>query len=113
MYPVLSAVLNGLILATALTIAVSLALRLTPRRNLNAATRYVIWWITLGAVLVISVSFLLPRRRVEVQPSHLPAQIQTRLPPHVPFLIPARAATIPIHVPQPSAPWPEWPLLIW
>jgi beta-lactamase regulating signal transducer with metallopeptidase domain len=48
-----SAILNAFVLSVPLTAAVWLVLRLTPRRLLNAATRYVIWWIVLAVVAAL------------------------------------------------------------
>src|SRR6185437_14841096 len=63
----LSAFVNGLVLSFPLTIAAGLALRLTPRSRLNAATRYVILW---GALLLSALlpEFYLPHRAAHVMP---------------------------------------------
>jgi beta-lactamase regulating signal transducer with metallopeptidase domain len=53
--PGVSALLNGAILSAPLAAAVWLALRLIPRRVLNASTRYVIWWVTLAFSLALPV----------------------------------------------------------
>jgi beta-lactamase regulating signal transducer with metallopeptidase domain len=52
-----SAAINGAILSALLTIVVWVALRITPRRALNAATRYAIWWIVLLATLALPLSY--------------------------------------------------------
>ena len=110
MYSLLSALLNGLILATALTAAVWITLRLTPRRTLNAATRYVIWWITLAAALLIPLS-LLPKQGHAAKAAS--AQSFTPAPvPQPAYIPPPPPAAIPIHISNPK-PWPKWPLLIW
>ncbi len=51
-----SAIVNSAILSALLTIAVWIALRLTPRIALNAATRYAIWWLVLLATLALPLS---------------------------------------------------------
>jgi polysaccharide export outer membrane protein len=53
-----SAIANGAILSALLSLAVWLALRITPRHLLNAATRYAIWWIVLAITLSLP---MLPR----------------------------------------------------
>ena len=58
MGPVLAAFANGAMVSALLTAAVWLALRLAPRRRLNAATRYAFWWATLAATLALSVLYL-------------------------------------------------------
>ncbi len=117
MYPLLSALLNGFILSTALTGAVWLALHFTQRRTVNAATRYVIWWVMLGAAIFIPLSF------VPVSLTPQPMRSLTHISrPAPPGPLPVRAtgrvsaftpAPIAIHVYQPARPWPKWPLLFW
>jgi len=53
------ALVNGAFLSALLAAAVWMALRLTPRRLLNAATRYAVWWIVLS--LTIALPGLYPR----------------------------------------------------
>lgn len=55
---ILAALVNGAILGAPLTAAVWLVLRLTPRRVLNAATRYALWWATLAVVVVLPAVYL-------------------------------------------------------
>jgi beta-lactamase regulating signal transducer with metallopeptidase domain len=114
MYSILSGLINGAILATALTATVWIALRLTPRSSLNAATRYVIWWVVLFAAVLIPIT----------PAPHLPSSFLRKVPRTitptatvVPAYIPAppsppRYVALPIQVPS-SAPWPRWPLLLW
>jgi beta-lactamase regulating signal transducer with metallopeptidase domain len=110
----LSALANGLILTTALTALLWLALRLTPRRNLNAATRYVVWWVTLAAVLVIPLAPLIsrpvPRPARESRASVVTPS--TPVPRVLPRVIPPRLA-IAIPIVQPAKPLPTWPLWLW
>jgi len=54
----LDALVNGSILGALVTGAVWLALRLTPRRVLNAATRYALWWATLAVVVALPTLYL-------------------------------------------------------
>ena len=53
------ALVNGALLSALLAAAVWMALRLTPRRLLNAATRYAVWWIVLS--LTVALPALYPR----------------------------------------------------
>ena len=48
MNTILADLLNGMLVSAALASAIWLALRLTPRTSLNAATRYAIWWAVLA-----------------------------------------------------------------
>ena len=48
-----NALVNGAILSALLTAAVWLALWIAPRRKLNAATRYAVWWATLVVTIAL------------------------------------------------------------
>ena len=48
-----AALANGALEGALLTAIVWLALRAVPRRALNAATRYALWWATLAVVLTL------------------------------------------------------------
>jgi beta-lactamase regulating signal transducer with metallopeptidase domain len=63
----LTAVLNTLWLALAVTAVVGLVLRLMPR--VNAATRHGIWWVVLALVLLLPLATLLPRPAQHVRSS--------------------------------------------
>jgi beta-lactamase regulating signal transducer with metallopeptidase domain len=58
MRSVLAALVNGGILSAMVTIAVWLALRVTLRRVLNAATRYAVWWAALAIAVTLPALFL-------------------------------------------------------
>jgi Ca-activated chloride channel homolog len=58
MTSVLAALINGAVLSAPLTVAVWLGLRLVPRRGLNAATRYVVWWATLAIASILPTAYL-------------------------------------------------------
>ena len=60
MNTVFPALVNGAILSALLTAALWLALRLIPRRVLNAATRYAVWWAALAVVVAMPAVFLRP-----------------------------------------------------
>jgi beta-lactamase regulating signal transducer with metallopeptidase domain len=62
---VLSAIANGAVWGIALTAAVWIVLRLTPRPALNAAARYWIWWLTFAAILALPVA----ARRAPLKPA--------------------------------------------
>jgi bla regulator protein blaR1 len=78
MSAILSALINAGIAAAVLTLAVGLAMSAAPRRALNAATRYAIWWITLLVVVALP-AFYLPHRAAPVAafaPVSLPSASQ-------------------------------------
>jgi beta-lactamase regulating signal transducer with metallopeptidase domain len=54
----LSALVNGVIVSTAATLVMALFLRLVPRRTLNAATRYGIWFVALLIAVGLPVVFM-------------------------------------------------------
>ncbi len=54
----LSGLVNGLLVSAPLTAAVWLLLFFASRRGWNAATRYVVWWITLSAVVMLPLAYL-------------------------------------------------------
>src|ERR1700723_2563837 len=58
MSAILAAFLNAGIAGAGVTVAVWLALWLSPRRAINAATRYAVWWITLLIVAALPLFFL-------------------------------------------------------
>ncbi|RPJ59788.1 MAG: hypothetical protein EHM23_12835 [Acidobacteria bacterium] len=58
MNQVLAALANGLVLGGLLTIAVALLLRILPKQALNAATRYLVWWVTLALVIASPLFYL-------------------------------------------------------
>jgi beta-lactamase regulating signal transducer with metallopeptidase domain len=80
MTSVLAALVNGGILSALVTIAVWLALRVTPRRVLNAATRYAVWWVTLAIAVTLPALYL-------------PRDFAGRLPPHEANIL-AKAPTL-------------------
>jgi beta-lactamase regulating signal transducer with metallopeptidase domain len=53
MTSVLAALVNGAIPGALVTATVWLFLRLTPRRALNAATRYAVWWAVLAVIVTL------------------------------------------------------------
>ncbi len=65
MSAILSALINAGIASAVVTLAVWLAMSAAPRRALNAATRYAIWWITLLVVVALP-AFYLPHRAAPV-----------------------------------------------
>lgn len=106
MSAVLSAFINAGIAGAGITIAVWLALSIAPRRALNAATRYAIWWITLLVVVALPM-FYLPHRADPVAA-------------FVPIVAPAsQTITLTVTDPTPvssdapaAARWPQFPLEI-
>ncbi len=65
-----SAIVNSTILSLPLALAAWVLLRITPRRAINAATRYGIWWVVLAVTLLLPLSYVSWRR---VAPPALPA----------------------------------------
>jgi beta-lactamase regulating signal transducer with metallopeptidase domain len=55
------ALVNGAFLSVLPAAVVWMALRLTPRRTLNAATRYAVWWIVLATTIALPAFY--PRAR--------------------------------------------------
>ena len=115
--PLMHAILNAAILSLPLTAAVWLALRLLPRRAINAAARYVIWWALLVATVFLPITYLPPHISPKpVTPAASPAAfIETPVfnpaqtaPPALPaaprLRLPVRIAT---------GPWTSWLLLMW
>jgi beta-lactamase regulating signal transducer with metallopeptidase domain len=121
---VLSAFVNGAVLSFALTAVVALILRLIPRHVLNAATRYVLWWVTLVIALALPVLYL-PMPQFHAAPSAAstrPAPIQAApiaapafapiaIARPAPVLEPERAPLFPIRIA--AAGWPRWVLSGW
>jgi beta-lactamase regulating signal transducer with metallopeptidase domain len=64
----LSALVNGGLLAAGLTFMVWVVLRLVPRRAWNAATRYALWWATLAITVALPILYL-PLPRVAAGPT--------------------------------------------
>lgn len=129
---ILSALVNGAALSLALTAAVWLLLALIPRRVLNAATRYVLWWIVLAVTLLLPAIYL-PLPQFHHAPpiakrSTPSAAIHATLPPPEPsrpaFTIapsagfasaapihPSRAPIFPLRID--ASRWPRWVLFAW
>jgi beta-lactamase regulating signal transducer with metallopeptidase domain len=64
------ALVNGALLSVLPAAAVWVALRLTPRRWLNAATRYAVWWMVLAIVIALPAFY--PRARNSREPLTAP-----------------------------------------
>jgi beta-lactamase regulating signal transducer with metallopeptidase domain len=60
---------NAGILAVPVAAVIWIALRLTPRRALNAATRYAIWWVTFAVTLALPLLFVMPNRAPATHPA--------------------------------------------
>ncbi len=99
-----AALINGGIAGAAVTIAVWLALSVAPRRALNAATRYAVWWIALLIVVALPV-FYLPRG---TEPAAHP---QMTLPAESPtvFAAETKPAVVSDDPPQ-LLRWPRFPI---
>jgi hypothetical protein len=105
---ILSAVVNSLWQALVVAVLVWLVLRFVPR--INAATRYAIWWATLGVVLILPVA---PRLIQTLRAHPKPAAVTTVKTPTVK----APAAPVePVVVTVPpgrTAIWPIAVLTVW
>jgi beta-lactamase regulating signal transducer with metallopeptidase domain len=104
MSTILSALINAGVAGAGLTLAVWLVLSIAPRRALNAATRYAIWWIALLVVVTLPL-FYLPHRAEPVS-AFVPIAIPTG---QTETLI--MTETTPPASDAPSASrWPQFPL---
>jgi beta-lactamase regulating signal transducer with metallopeptidase domain len=107
MNQLLAALINGGIAGAALTVAVCLALSIAPRRALNAATRYAIWWTTLLVVIVLPAFYLPPRAEpvAAIQP------IATSVSVEMPVTAAADTRLPPVSTEAPPlSHWPQFPL---
>ncbi|HLK68362.1 MAG TPA: VWA domain-containing protein [Bryobacteraceae bacterium] len=112
---ILSALANGAIVSVALAAAVWLALRVTPRHQLNAATRYAFWCAVLVATLALPALYLWPVRPADPAPARVavPASISpvdAQLDVHV---VPAHRPAPAVHKPTPLRVRPEWIASCW
>ena len=108
---VLIAVLNSLWQAVLLAGLVWLALRFA--HNMNAATRFAIWWSVLGAVLVFPAA---PHIVASLREWLTPATIQSARPLYAPSPAPAQVLDLPplVTVAEPNAAsWPLWVAVFW
>lgn len=105
------AVLNSLWQSAALVFLIWAALKFAPPR-VNAATRYVIWWIALAAILALpGVPHWTPRASATLPQS--PPALSTTLPVQVapPFVA---QRDVPVTISQgPTAEWPLCALGVW
>ncbi len=117
---IFTAVLNELIPSLLLTAVVGLIMRLLPRRSLNAATRYLLWWTTLAATILLpSLRFPVHQRSTPRMDMRLSGASPKALKPAP---VPAMPRTSPIRI-IPSAPqfpvsiptrnWPDRIMKIW
>jgi VWFA-related protein len=58
MNSILTAALNGAILGALMAAVVWVGLRVAPRRALNAAARYLVWWAALAAAVMLPLAYL-------------------------------------------------------
>ena len=89
MTALLSALVNGAVAGALVFIAACLAMPAVPRRALNAATRYALWWTVLAVTVALPLAYLPwhrasqpPRAAAHVfAPAVPPPSIQTMVPP--------------------------------
>jgi beta-lactamase regulating signal transducer with metallopeptidase domain len=107
-----SAIVNAAILSALLTIGVWIALRLTPRRALNAATRYAIWWLVLLATLALPLSFV-PLPHHASAPVYGQAIPLTDSEPVLSVAAPVVVSHVTLPLEIPTGPWLRPILLTW
>jgi len=108
MSAILAAFINGGIAGAAVTIAVWFVLSIAPRRALNAATRYAVWWTTLLIVVTLPL-FYLPHRAEPVSPTQLMAPVTMQFAAMTETQAPPVSKSLDNDLAQPS-PWPQFPL---
>ena len=105
-----SAIVNSAILSALLSLTVWLALQTTPRRALNAATRYAIWWLVLIATLALPLAYLklTPTPQIALpNPTRDLPRIQSASTPAVAI----RTITLPLQIP--ASKWLQPLLILW
>jgi beta-lactamase regulating signal transducer with metallopeptidase domain len=109
---VISSILNTLWQAVLLSFVVWAGLRLT-QWHVNAATRYVIWWLTLTAVFILPFVLKTPVAPSAPEPTSAPS-IQRELPARIaaPLAPPISAAPVTV-TQQRAAQWPLWVFAVW
>ncbi len=106
MTEILAAFINAGIAGAVLTFAVWLALSIAPRRALNAATRYAIWWSVLLVVVALPV-FYLPHRAAIAS---IPSPVLKEEPVVSIADAPPVAVVQPVSSPAPTpSRWPQFP----
>jgi beta-lactamase regulating signal transducer with metallopeptidase domain len=112
-----AAVVNGAALSVPTAAAVWLALRLTPRRALNSATRYAVWWTMLIVAIALpavylphsSTSPLMDVRRLSVIGPVVPVTVVKTAPPVI--APPPRSWRWRVELPPGR--WPQWIFIGW
>lgn len=99
-----SAMINAAILSAMLTAGVGIALRVTPRRALNAATRYAIWWIVLLATVALPVSYVRWSEQA-AEPVYTHAAPLTEPEPVVPIAAPTAVPRVTLPLEIPASEW--------
>jgi Ca-activated chloride channel family protein len=114
-----AAMVNGAVLSAVLTALVWLALRVMPRHVLNAATRYVVWWLAIAIAVTLPLAWLPshtsaqrpdPVRAVRFSPTPEPVRIVHAM------ALPAAGAERgdrSIAVAIPAGRWPTWIVAAW
>ncbi|HVW08029.1 MAG TPA: M56 family metallopeptidase [Bryobacteraceae bacterium] len=106
-----AALLNSLWQGVVLALFMWIAMRIT-RSQMNAATRHIIWWIVLGAILVLPT---IPRRAPSPSAPHAASRPSMRALPiavSVPLQGKETMAAVTITEKR-SAAWPLWAFGIW
>ena len=109
MNAILAAMLNGALLGALVATAVWVGLRVAPQRALNAATRCLVWWAVLMAVVLLPVAFLRMPSQASTLRVFLRAPTKTAVEP-IPQ-VPPSAGTPDSNMPAPSSGF-SFPLVI-
>ncbi|MCC6857463.1 MAG: hypothetical protein IT158_02825 [Bryobacterales bacterium] len=120
MNALLAALVNGWIAGALLTAAVWLVLRMVPPSWLNAATRYILWWAVLAAVIGLPAWYLPERRPAAIMAAPVPlarrpdgfqasAHPPVRRTAAIPKAAPRAGRTVAQPAPQPVLPQPVLP----
>ncbi len=118
MTAILAALINAGIAGAVVTFAVWLVLSIAPRRALNAATRYAVWWTALLVVVTLPV-FYLPHRSQPVsapQPSaplatEVVMTTATEVSPVIDVPVPSRSVRFPLELT--AGAWPSRIFTAW
>jgi beta-lactamase regulating signal transducer with metallopeptidase domain len=108
MTALLAALINAGLAGAVVTFAVWLALSIAPRRALNAATRYAVWWTILLVVVTLPLFYLPHRAEPASAPQPVPAPAivavaESSVPPVAPVSL--------VSVDSPArSRWPQFPI---
>jgi Ca-activated chloride channel family protein len=119
MSSLVAAMVNGALVSAVVTALVWLALRVAPRPALNAATRYVVWWLILAITVTLPLAFLPMRTSARprdpgraIRPAASPEPV--RMVHSVPLSVrDVERGDRSITVAIPAGHWPGWIAAAW